>query len=92
MVEPVCEGAMLTGWDTPASLGLVGNQTLFFTNPSASYARSNLTLKVSVDGGCRWSEVLLVNQGTSMYSSVVQWKRELSSRYVSCSFYVYCII
>lgn len=73
LVEPVCEGSQLTGWDTPLSLGVQGNSTLFFANPSASYARVNLTLKMSVDGGCRWSEVLLVNQGTSMYSSVVQF-------------------
>jgi hypothetical protein len=65
--------AVLTGWDTPAGLGVTGNQTLFFSNPAASYARMNLTLKASVDGGCRWSEVLRVNTGTSMYSSVVQF-------------------
>ena len=64
---------MLTGWDTPAELGIAGNQTLFFTNPAATYNRANLTLKMSVDGGCRWSEVLRVNNGTSMYSSIVQF-------------------
>eukprot|EP01050_Picozoa_sp_SAG11_P049850 SAG11_NODE_27460_length_332_cov_1.077253_1_plen_66_part_01 len=28
VIEPVCEGAMLTGWDTPPPLGLWGNETL----------------------------------------------------------------
>lgn len=73
LIEPVCEGAMLTGWSTPDRLGIIGNQTLFFTNPAASYARANLTLKMSVDGGCRWSQVTRVNTGTSMYSSIVQF-------------------
>eukprot|EP01043_Picozoa_sp_COSAG02_P053769 COSAG02_NODE_5987_length_3887_cov_2.044879_3_plen_365_part_00 len=73
LIEPVCEGAMLTGWDTPSGLGVRGNATLFFTNPAASFARANLTLKMSSDGGCRWSEVLRVNNGTSMYSSIVQF-------------------
>ena len=69
----MCERIQLTGWDTPPSLGVQGNQTLFFANPSASYARANLTLKMPVDSGCRWSEVLLANQGMPMHSSVVQF-------------------
>ena len=47
--------------------------TLFFTNPKASYARANLTLSMSVDGGCRWSEVLRVATGSTEYSSLVQF-------------------
>ncbi len=70
---PTCEGAQLTGWDTPAELGIAGNQTLFFTNPAATFERANLTMKMSVDGGCGWSEVVRVNTGTSMYSSIVQF-------------------
>ena len=30
-------------------------------------------MKMSVDGGCEWSEVVRVNTGTSMYSSIVQF-------------------
>ena len=73
LVDPVCEGAMVAGWDTPSTLGVVGNMTLFFTNPQASYARANLTLSMSVDGGCRWSEVLRVATGSTEYSSLVQF-------------------
>jgi len=73
LIEPVCEGAMITGWNTPAALGVVGNMTLFFTNPTASFERANLTLKMSTDSGCRWSTVLRLNNGTSMYSSMVQF-------------------
>ena len=65
LVEPVCEGAMVAGWGTPVSLGIMGNMTLFFTNPKAWYERANLTLSVSVDGGCRWSEVLRVATGST---------------------------
>ena len=64
---------MITGWNTPAALGVVGNMTLFFTNPTASFERANLTLKMSTDSGCRWSTVLRLNNGTSMYSSMVQF-------------------
>ena len=74
LVDPVCEGAMLAGWDTPHGLGVVGNASLFFTNNPVWYARANLTLSVSVDGGCRWSHVARVATGNTEYSSIVQFR------------------
>lgn len=40
---------------------------------TGSYLRCCRCCARNADGGCRWQEVLLVNEGTSMYSSVVQF-------------------
>eukprot|EP01047_Picozoa_sp_COSAG01_P063686 COSAG01_NODE_8298_length_2839_cov_2.077737_1_plen_193_part_00 len=74
LVDPVCEGAMLAGWHTPHTMGVAGNQTLFFTNNRANYLRANLTLSASIDGGCRWSEVVRIATGNTEYSSIVQFQ------------------
>jgi len=69
--DPVVEGSMILGGDTPASLGV--GKPLFFTNPASFVAREDITLKMSTDGAASWTTVHLVEKGCGMYSSVVQF-------------------
>lgn len=72
LISPIVEGAMISATHTPSSLG-VGPDPLFFTNPASSTSRRDMTLKLSVDGGVRWSEVMRIQNGSACYSSMVQF-------------------
>jgi len=62
---------MVSGRYTDPALGV--GRPLFFTNPASFVARTNITLKMSVDGAATWTTVHLVQSGCGMYSSVVQF-------------------
>ena len=63
---------MVWGEHTDAALGV--GKPLFFTNPASELARTDVTLKMSVDGAATRSIVHLVQAGCGMHSSVVQFE------------------
>ena len=62
---------MIIGTHTPAELAV--GQPLFFSNPESETNRQDMTLKMSTDGGLRWSRVLRIQNGSACYSSLVQF-------------------
>jgi sialidase-1 len=70
LIDPVCE----------ASLIRIGNR-LVFANP-ASTKRERMTVRMSDDDGLSWKTVVVLHEGPSAYSSLV----ELSRAKVGCLF------
>lgn len=67
LTEPVCNGAICNGARKPGRPG----SKLFFTNPSDTKKRRNMTLKMSLDDGSTWKTVLTVHEGPAAYSDVL---------------------
>ncbi|MBE6237470.1 MAG: exo-alpha-sialidase [Bacteroidales bacterium] len=65
LIEPVCQGSMLS---------LKDEGTLLFSNPHTRKGRKNMTISRSTDGGLSWDPVLCVNKGKSAYSDMTQTK------------------
>lgn len=62
LIGPVCQGSVLD---------IDGGTVLFFCNP-ASEVRENLTLKLSRDNGQSWKHIIVIQEGPSGYSDLVQ--------------------
>ena len=64
LIDPVCEGSMLSysGKDAHA---------LLFSNPASTTERRDLTISVSTDGGRTWPQHKLVVRGAAAYSDIV---------------------
>lgn len=63
LTDPGCNAAII-------NLIAGKNRSLFFVNPTSSSARSNLTLKKSLDDGKSWQVVKVLYPGSSAYSSI----------------------
>ncbi|TDE08632.1 sialidase family protein [Jiangella asiatica] len=59
LVEPACQGSVLTGPDG----------ALFLANP-ASATRTRLTVRTSLDDGGTWSDGIVVTEGPAAYSDL----------------------
>lgn len=66
--EPVCQGSML-------SLKIRKKSYLFFSNPSDTLKRQNLTIHISKNGGKAWIKYWKVYQGPSAYSDLTSLSR-----------------
>ena len=64
LVDPVCQGSLLSTTQTPQA-------PLIFSNPS-SITRTNITMKMSTDLGETWSRFLTIYTGPSAYSDLVE--------------------
>jgi sialidase-1 len=62
LIEPVCQGSILRH---------EGARLLLFSNPAAK-TRVNLTVKASSDDGKTWRQVVVLHEGPSAYSSLVE--------------------
>lgn len=61
--EPVCQGSML-------SFKIKKKSYLFFSNPSDTLRRQNMTIQISRNGGKTWIKYWKVYQGPSAYSDL----------------------
>lgn len=68
--EPICQASILkSSWK-------VGGESLyFFSNPSSSEARENMTLKISYDQAATWSDSITLHAGPSAYSDITIIKK-----------------
>ncbi len=62
LIEPICQASLVFSDK---------NHTIFFSNPSSSHSRTNMTIKSSTDFGKTWGIVKVLNSGTSAYSDLV---------------------
>ena len=51
LIEPVCMASLIS---VPAAENSLGKDILIFSNPNTTNARKDITVKVSLDGGCTW--------------------------------------
>jgi sialidase-1 len=63
LVEPVCQGTLLTFFDRK-------KPRLLFLNPNSESRRENLSLRTSADGGRSWSAGKTVVAGEAAYSDM----------------------
>lgn len=73
LVEPICQASMIALGDGGAPELGVGFDppTLVFSNPASAEGRTRMTVRTSVDGGKTWSEGVVLHEGPSAYSSLV---------------------
>lgn len=73
--EPICQASMiaLPGPTDPTPI-------LVFSNPASAESRVGMTVRTSVDAGKTWTEGVLLHEGPSAYSSLV----DLGGRSVGC--------
>jgi sialidase-1 len=64
LIDPACQGSILSYRDG-------GQHYLFFSNPSNSTARKNMTIQMSTDDGADWESAYTVYAGPSGYSDMV---------------------
>ncbi len=62
LIEPVCMASLL---HVKAEDNVLGRDLLLFSNPHSDKERRDMTLQVSLDGGCTWSYQLLLDDGYS---------------------------
>lgn len=67
LIDPTCQGSLIS---LRYSRGKYN--TLLFANPASRTSRSNLTLRVSYDGGLTWPFDTEIYEGYSGYSSIVE--------------------
>lgn len=67
LIDPTCQGSLISLRDSR-----LGYNTLLFANPASTVSRSNLTLRISYDGGLTWPYDKEVYGGYSGYSSIVK--------------------
>lgn len=65
--EPVCQASLIRLWNEKGR-----KPVLAFSNPSSQKNRSNMTIKVSADGGLTWQHSQTVHSGPSAYSNLVE--------------------
>ncbi|MFZ9982877.1 MAG: sialidase family protein [Cyclobacteriaceae bacterium] len=65
LIDSGCNGAILSFRDP-----IKKNSRLLFINPSSSFSRENLTLKLSDEDGKNWKTSKVIYSGSSAYSSV----------------------
>ncbi|MFG0243127.1 MAG: exo-alpha-sialidase [Phycisphaerales bacterium JB054] len=80
--EPICQASMIALGDGGVLAGGAGFEppTLVFSNPASSEGRVRMTVRTSGDGGATWSEGVVLHEGPSAYSSLV----DLGERSVGC--------
>lgn len=66
--EPVCQGSLLRYTATKPE----GESFLLFCNPASTKSRDHLTLRTSRDEGQSWSKGLVLCDGSSAYSDLVE--------------------
>jgi len=64
LIEPICQASLQTTY-------LKGKHLLVFSNPANQDTRSNMTLKLSDDGGSSWLAKYLITANPSAYSDLV---------------------
>jgi sialidase-1 len=67
LVEPVCQASILR-WETGKGSD---RNLLLFSNPANATKRVNLTIKASADNGRTWPRALIINEGPSAYSCLI---------------------
>lgn len=65
LIEPTCQAGLIR----LAKLSADGQARLLFTNPASATARTQLTIRLSEDDGRSWPRSLLLEAGSSGYSS-----------------------
>ena len=73
LTEPVCQGSLI-------SYGGSRKPVLAFSNPASQKARENMTVRLSYNNGKTWSKRVVVHEGPSAYSNLV----ELSDGNLGC--------
>lgn len=73
LIEPVCQGSLI-------SYGSSKKPVLAFSNPASQTAREKMTVRLSYDNGKTWSKRIVVHEGPSAYSNLV----ELSNGGLGC--------
>jgi sialidase-1 len=64
LIEPICQGSLLNYQLTPKK------SILLFSNPANKSARSNLTLRLSLNDGKTWVASQVIFSGPSAYSDI----------------------
>jgi sialidase-1 len=68
--EPICQASLLrSSWKEK------GKSLYFFTNPSSSENRENMTLKISHDQAQSWNDSIILHKGPSAYSDLTVIKK-----------------
>lgn len=62
LIDPVCQGSVLS----------IKDKGILLSCNAASEQRDNLTIRLSRDNGLTWEESLVLNEGPSAYSDMVQ--------------------
>jgi sialidase-1 len=65
LIEPVCQGSLLT-FKQGRKAGLA------FSNPASQKTRTNMTVRLSYDQGRTWKSSQVLHKGPSAYSNLVQ--------------------
>jgi sialidase-1 len=66
LIEPICQASLRASlWKTDST-----RQFLFFSNPSDSLKRINMTIKVSLNEGNSWPISKIIHAGPSAYSDL----------------------
>ena len=65
LIEPVCQGSLLTFKKGRKSI-------LAFSNPASQKTRANMTVRLSYDQGQTWKSSQVLYEGPSAYSNLVQ--------------------
>jgi len=65
LIEPTCQAGLIR----LAKLSAAGHARLLFTNPASTTSRTHMTIRLSEDDGRSWPRSLLLEAGSSGYSS-----------------------
>lgn len=65
LIEPTCQAGLIR----LAKLSAAGQARLLFTNPASTTSRTHMTIRLSEDDGRSWPRSLLLEAGSSGYSS-----------------------
>lgn len=65
LIEPVCQGSLLTFKQGRKAV-------LAFSNPASQKTRTNMTVRLSYDQGRTWKSSQVLHKGPSAYSNLVQ--------------------
>ncbi len=78
LIEPICQASLRAAfWNNDST-----RKYLFFSNPTDTTNRINMTLKLSLDEGISWSNSKVLHSGPSAYSDLVI----IESNKVGCLF------
>ena len=66
LVEPTCQASLISYPRRSDD----GRSWMLFANPASRTAREKMTVRLSIDGGRRWSAGRLLYEGSSAYSSL----------------------
>ena len=76
LIEPICQASMIN-IHRPFK-----KELLAFSNPNSKNAREKMTIQFSLDQAETWSQKILIHEGPSAYSNLVQ----LSNNEIACLF------